>query len=357
MITWLELKSEFNKSKTEFDRVYKCLNKKQKLLEETFENHKVNIIGQYNNLINLYISNFKILLIDHKLELENELFVLRDRLLNLFNRLKVDVFIPYSIKEFIDLEVQDPNFDETLIFEQEVENIVEIMVQTDIDLLRLSAQTINRNYSGDHIKLEAFINSIDLLDGIATADNKNALKNFILSKLEGKALEAMPANPATIEIIKNSLKEKIRPDSSKVIEGRNKALKLDNTSYQDFSKEAENLADSYRRALIAEGIPNIKSNEMATEKTVEMCRNVARSPMIKTVLASSQFDNPKSVIAKFLVEIGNEKPDGKILSFNSFRNGFNNNNNYGYRGRGNYNGNYNSYSNNFRNGNFQRSII
>lgn len=42
---------------------------------------------------------------------------------------------------------------------------------TQTDLLRLFAQTLNTNYNGDPIGLQASLNSVELLESIATADN------------------------------------------------------------------------------------------------------------------------------------------------------------------------------------------
>lgn len=102
------------------------------------------------------------------------------------------------------------------------------MPQTQEDLLRVAAQTINKNYVGDPLGIQSFINSIELLELIKIAANVDFLKQFILTKLDGKALECIPANPATILVIKNTLKANIKPDNSKIIEGRMLALKNDN---------------------------------------------------------------------------------------------------------------------------------
>lgn len=39
-------------------------------------------------------------------------------------------------------------------------------------------------------------------------------KTFVYSKLEGAALECVPVDPATVDVITNALKEHIKPDSS-----------------------------------------------------------------------------------------------------------------------------------------------
>lgn len=41
---------------------------------------------------------------------------------------------------------------------------------------------------------------------------------------------------------------------------------------------------------------------MTISKTVELCRNTARSKIVKSVLASKSFDTPSEVISKFATE-------------------------------------------------------
>lgn len=66
-----------------------------------------------------------------------------------------------------------------------------------------------------------FIASIGFLNDLAeTADLRNLLKKFILTKLEGYASEIVSAEPDSVTAIVNALKAKIRPESSKVVEGR-----------------------------------------------------------------------------------------------------------------------------------------
>lgn len=45
----------------------------------------------------------------------------------------------------------------------------------------------------------------------------------------------------------------IKPDSSKVVEGRMLALKLNKINSTDFAKETEKLAEALQRSLVIEG--------------------------------------------------------------------------------------------------------
>lgn len=167
------------------------------------------------------------------------------------------------------------------------------------ELLKLGSQQINKAYSGDPLTLNSFIDSIRLLEVFATTtDQKNFLVRFLKTRIEGPAREFLSNNDTTIQSIIDTLTANIKPDSSKVIEGRMLSLRLSNSTSDDFSKRAEELSDSLRRSLIVEGISTSKATEMAIEKTVELCRKNTNSDLVKSVLESTKFDSPKEVIAK-----------------------------------------------------------
>lgn len=202
---------------------------------------------------------------------------------------------------------------------------VEMADGTKQEYLRLCAQTIQRNYGGDPLGVTAFINSVQLLKTMAGNTHQQLLLDFIQTRLEGKALECIPQKPESVDKIIEALKKKIRPDSSKVITGKMMALKSDRNNLQNFSKQAEELAEALKRSLIFEGISEDKSQEMVVEKMVEMCRQSARSDLVKSVLASTSFTDPKEVVSKFIVESSTDAGEKSVMSFNSQR---------GYRGRG-----------------------
>lgn len=216
-----------------------------------------------------------------------------------------------------------------------------------VEFLKLCSSTINKNFSGDPLTLQSFIDSIELLQTMATNINlMGILVKFVRCKLEGKARESINETHITIGEIINQLKNKIKCENSKVIEGRMQALRADRVPLQDFSAKADALAESFRRALVMEGIPSEKAQEMTIDKTVEMCRASARSDLAKAVLASSSFKDPKEVVAKFLVEISSESKEKQVLAFKSqkgkhYQNNKNKNNNT--------NKNYHSRNNNSNN--------
>lgn len=238
------------------------------------------------------------------------------------------------------------------IFQNEPPNPDKIIMTTQIDFIKLAAATLTQCYEGDPMKLESFINSINLLEPLATSQElKDTLFNFIKTKLSGKALETLPSTTNTVQQIVVALRNKIKPESSKVIEGRLAALKADRQALQSFSKTAEELADSLRRSLVMEGMTQEKATEITVEKTVKMCRASARSDLVKSVLASSKFIDPKEVISTFIVETGQEAEERQILAYRSYRsqnNNYNNNTNT-YRNKkftsNNQNNNWNNRNN------------
>lgn len=222
---------------------------------------------------------------------------------------------------------------------------------TETDFLRIAGQTIARNFSGDPLALQAFINSINLLKRIANDGNHHELlKEFLLTKLEAKALESISAQVQGVDEIVTALRGAIRPDSSKVIAGRMAALRVRQGNYEEFTTKVEELADGLRRALVVEGISAEKAREMTVDKTVELCSASTKSSLVKSVLASTPFKDPSKVVAKLVVQSANEEKKAQILAFRANRGRPTNRYNRNFRGNhnnnrnGNRNRNYNGYN-------------
>lgn len=219
------------------------------------------------------------------------------------------------------------------------------------------SRIIKNTFDGDVNQLEAFIASIELANSATEPAQQPTLVKFIKTKLIGEAVEYVPANTANAIDAIAAIRAKAKGDNTQVVMGRLLALRSDKTSMQKFQETAELLAEKLRKSYISDGIPPILANQMTIDKTVEMCRLSARTPLVKSVLASTKFEQPKEVLAKFITEASTENTEVKILSF---RNNGNRGNNRGHRGnnrgyfnqnRG-YNNNYNNnrgYNNNFNN--------
>ncbi|XP_036344361.1 putative uncharacterized protein DDB_G0289263 [Rhagoletis pomonella] len=218
------------------------------------------------------------------------------------------------------------------------------------------------NYNGDLLALESFLDKISLIEDLAEENLTSTLIAFLKSKLEGKAREAIPIQVNSVSDIKSALRNRIKPDNSKVVAGKIAALHVNNNNYSDFAKRVEELSDSLERSLIIEGITQEKAHEMAVEQTVSVCRLNARSDLVKSILASTKFSDSKDVVAKLIVEQNNEVKERQVLSFRSRGNNTFRNSRGGYRGANptrNFigyrnNRSFSSNNNNFNSYNSQR---
>lgn len=205
---------------------------------------------------------------------------------------------------------------------------------TELEFIRWATHVIVR-FKGDPLALKTFVNSVNLVRTVSKNKYNELLKSLVLTKLEGKALESVD-DCDTIDEILNSLKRNIKHDSSKVISGRMMTMKLNKLTTQEYSAKAEELAEAMQRALIIEGIGATKAKEMVVEKTVEMCRQSARTDLVRSVLASSKFDSPKDAIAKLITEQATNETEKQVLAY---RTNFN-------RNKPNFRGNYRNFNRN-----------
>lgn len=316
----------------------------------------------YNDLTKYIYEFYDQFNTDNRSVLKSNWIQLRDKLNQCFSKILTDYSLPTDLNEQINLrDISKNNFTEVELTEygntslnfpsnsnqdidtqslrsetcsnagslSDLNNFGNIPVSnmanqmTRLEFLNLASKTISRNYDGDPLALQAFINSLQLLEDFATDDLKPIFCRFIKSKLEKRAKECVPADADTVQDIITALKNGIKPDNSKVIAGRILALRLDRSKLNEFSQNAEELAEAFQRSLIIEGIPHNKAREMSIEKTIELCRNAAKSDLVKSVLAASQFESPKEVIAKYLVENATKSTERQILANKRF-----NNNNY-----------------------------
>lgn len=230
--------------------------------------------------------------------------------------------------------------------------------------LRLASGQIHEKYNGNPLGLDSFIRSVQLLKSVSAGKHDETLKQFILTKVEDKAAEYLTEEPNTVDEIIAILKSKVKPDNSDIISGKLNALRADKMSMSEFSKTAEELADSLKRSLMFEGIPRANANQLVIKEMINVCRISSKSDIVKSVLEASTFEEPKDIIAKFLIQSTKNKDDKQILVFN--QNNRNNQtqfrgqryqNNFNRNFRGNYNGYQNSYNNHgrYRNNNYSRN--
>lgn len=220
---------------------------------------------------------------------------------------------PEGDEEYVDEEIINPQVDPTQPTMTDL---------TPATFLRMASGQIHNSFSGDPLSLTSFIDSIRLLDSLTVSsvpDTTAALKTFLVSfiktRIEGKAREHINDTHNTIELIIAALQQNIKPDNSKIIEGRMLGLRLSAANQEDFATKVENLSEAFRRSLIIEGITPNKATEMTIDKTVEVCRKNAHNDLVKSVLEASTFESPKDVIAKLLTQTDKVRKEHQVLSF------------------------------------------
>lgn len=201
------------------------------------------------------------------------------------------------------------------------------------EFLKLCGSQINSTYSGDPLTLKSFIASIDLLKDVG-ANQLDTLKLFVLARLSGKAQDCVRKDPKSVDEIIIDLNTFIKPDDSKIIESRIQALRFNTSKPQEFTKQAEELADALQRTLILEGVGQEKARKLTVERTIDLCRQSARTDFVRGIIASTPFETPKDVLAKFIVENCKEKVEKQIFSMryhndrsNDYQNQYSNDNN------------------------------
>lgn len=357
-------RERFENLKAEFILVTKrIIKEKLSTNPDTLSRYYLEIVDIHDTIVSFVVKFFNSLDNTNRAYFRNELIYIRDKTLQCFGKLSIDSGLSKQLLAKINGNAPgrkpQTNFNDDVSFSLELfesQNTANMSANalTSVEFLRIAAQTLNRNYNGDPLGLEAFLSSIDLLSELATTDALRVLLlKFVKAKLEGRALESIPTEANTIEIIRASLRAKIKPDSSKVITGRMLALRAERSKMVDFTKQAEELSEALQRSLIIEGISQEKAREMTVEKAVELCRNTTRSDLVKSVLASSKFDSPTEVFAKFVVETSTDSQERQVLAYRQQRNANNTRGQYNRArgGRGNRNfHNTGNYQNN--NGNY-----
>lgn len=188
------------------------------------------------------------------------------------------------------------------------------------EFVDIASSVINQNYKGDPLGLQSFLDSINLLKSFVTNDKlENMFLKFVLSKLEGSARDKIIGYPSNVDEIISILTSQIKHESSMIINSRIQAFIFDRVSLTIFSEKAEKLTESYHRALVMEGIPPTNALQMTIDKTVEMCRFSTQSNLVKMIMASSTFEDPKDAIATFIIETNTEIREKQLFLNNRFR--------------------------------------
>lgn len=280
----------------------------------TLDSYRRNLILKYNKYVNFISRVFDTFPTNSKNFLTEEVQITKTKLNLCFTKLNLETRAPTGFLDKIESDIVEEN--DQVIDEIDFEFD---MAMTNNDLLKAASQSINYRYTGDPLQLDSFIDAVTLIQTFATTDPLKAfLFTIIKSKLEGRAREYITATITTTDEIIATLREKIKPDSSAIIEGKFSSLKINRSDPSDFTKKAEDLADALRRSLIIEGVSPDKAESMTITKTVELCRSVASSDIVKSVVAATSFKSPKEVLAKYVTESSLQNKEKQILTFRKY---------------------------------------
>lgn len=226
--------------------------------------------------------------------------------------------------------------------------------QTIEQFLKAAGPILNYKYNGDPLKLNSFIRDVKLIRKLAKNEiTKDFCLSYVLARLDDRAEEIVPDTVESIDEILEILDEKIKPDPTKVIEGRMMALQLERNNYTKFAKNAEELAEAYRRGLVNDGVPRKLAEEMTIKKCIELCRKTSRNSIVKSVVTSTKYETAKEVIATFIVENDTAKQEYKEKQISQQNSNRNDQKRGGYKKnyRGNSGQNNGNRAQNFSNGN------
>lgn len=212
------------------------------------------------------------------------------------------------------------------------------------EIIKLVNSTL-KEYDGNVGGLGSFLVNLEIIEASVPAEHVTLAVKCIRGKLQGAAAGFVPENISSYSEIKDSLKRNIKREPSAVVESKLAAIRFDNRNLTQFTEDVEKTASLLSQTFISEGIPIAKANELTISRVIETCRKSARNDLVRSVLASSQFDTPKAVLSKFVVEVAEQNKDKQFLAFQQQRGKFRNENHrFNPRGGGSYNHGWGSFN-------------
>lgn len=225
------------------------------------------------------------------------------------------------------------------------------MATSIAEIIKITSQLIPQ-YDGSVDKLPSVLAALAALNTLITDANRVAAIQVVLSRLDGRARVAVGDNPATIDDIKNRLKEKCETK----LHPETVVAKLNATkqtgSIGQFAHQIETLTLDLEKCYLAENIPIDAAANLATRAGVKALTAGIRNTESKMILKAGQFNSLASAIAKAIenepvTENGQGTSQVLYAKRGSFQSRGRGNNHYS-RGRGNFNGRPN-YRRNFQN--------
>lgn len=168
-------------------------------------------------------------------------------------------------------------------------------------ILSHCVEIVNHNSDGNCSELHSFIDSVELLESIIEDSDKETLRKFIMSRLTGKTRLAIYSNNKTIDDIKKSLLETIKPIGYKLIEAQMQTLAQNKLNVLNFINKGIELANSLDESLVYERLPIEFKKSMVIKHTVDMCQSYTCSDKVKFILEARSPGNVEDIFTKFLI--------------------------------------------------------
>lgn len=179
------------------------------------------------------------------------------------------------------------------------------------------AASILTPFDGDASKLSAFVDGVKFLKNVATTETqKKMLKLFLLTRISGKARDALPSDIANLTIdevlrlIITNCESKITTDQ---ILAKLKSIKK-GLPKQQYCQEVEDLCDKLTNTYVRENIAHATAKKLATKAGLDALINVVSSNNSKIVLQAGTFTSIEQATQKL-----NELPDVNENSDNTNR--------------------------------------
>ena len=220
MTKWEEISNCINDHKNEFNRLFKCVNKKNPPKGITRDAHLNGLIKEYNNVHEIIKTHYQQLTKPHKEEAYSLHYYFRDYLQRAFCRLETNVKIPIDINTKVDINITEQNWELSSTEEDDnsddkkEDNNIEDKMTTPIDFLNFASKIIPE-FDGSPENLQRFIDALNLVKENVGTNEKSAV-SLIKTKLKGIARNFITNESTVNDIIKN-LQENIKGESSKLL--------------------------------------------------------------------------------------------------------------------------------------------
>lgn len=372
MVAYSDLVRKLNKHIKEINRLNKCLKKKQVPQTPTKSQHISGIVTSYNIIASLLKDYYSLCTEYQKTELTTTFLQLREKVLKLFEYLKLGIVVPLNFDELIEFDsfdvieytVREENCSYDFDLDLEFEEFVIIMAN---EAANAKSQWINAyskvipEFDGTPENMARFVDACELVDDNVGIYMETAVR-LMKTKLRGTA-RSYVTNEATITAILDVLKKNVRGESSKAASAKLLSFKQGNKSPNDYVKELEDMTANLKRAYLNEGVPVESADSYSTDTVVKSIIANATNDKIKTVFQSADFKSVVEVGAKF-INANNEMAINRPQILYNKRFGYQRGNNRGQRsnnyrgygrnnqGRGNSNGYNNGYNNQGSSNNF-----